>query len=234
MSLETLGAVAATALALLLVAAAALAGTRRWWSVLGTEPDERTMALPGDELVATAPLVSTRAIDIDAPVETAWAWLIQIGQDRGGFYSHAWLENLVGCRMRNAERVVPAWQHRGMGDEVPMHPRMPPLRVADVDPPRTLVLLGGPPTDDAPSGPGDPARDRRDATSWAFHLRARGSDACRLLVRTRTDWRPGWGRTVVWRGIIDPGHLVMERAMLRGIARRAARGGGPGGDPDDA
>ena len=25
-----------------------------------------------------------------------------IGQDRGGFYSYEWPENLAGCRMRNA------------------------------------------------------------------------------------------------------------------------------------
>ena len=36
---------------------------------------------------------------IQAPVEQAWPWLAQLGQDRGGFYSYEWLENLAGCEM---------------------------------------------------------------------------------------------------------------------------------------
>ena len=47
----------------------------------------------------------THAITIRAPVEEVWPWLAQIGQDRGGFYSYEWLENLAGCEMRNADRV---------------------------------------------------------------------------------------------------------------------------------
>jgi hypothetical protein len=43
---------------------------------------------------------AARAVTIDAPVEDVWPWLAQIGQDRAGFYSYEWLENLAGCRMR--------------------------------------------------------------------------------------------------------------------------------------
>ena len=64
-------------------------------------------ALPGDGLVLEPAIESTRAIIIRAPVEEVWPWLAQIGQDRGGFYSYEWLENLAGCRMRNADRVHP-------------------------------------------------------------------------------------------------------------------------------
>ena len=42
-----------------------------------------------------------------APVETVWPWIAQIGQDRGAFYSYAWLENLAGCRLRNADHIHP-------------------------------------------------------------------------------------------------------------------------------
>ena len=233
-------AVAAGLAAAALLAAAVVYGTRRWWAGAGATADERTRSFPGDELVPGAPLVTTRAIDVAAPAPVAWAWLVQVGQDRGGFYSLTWLENLVGCRMRNADRIVPEWQHRAVGDAVALHPRTPPLRIAAIEAPRTLVLLGStegasaadgdaarapasPPAiagDDG--GSGTAARAGRTRTSWAFVIDPRGPAACRLIVRTRTDWRPGLLNAALWRGIVDPGHFVMERAMLRGVARRAA------------
>jgi hypothetical protein len=58
-------------------------------------------SLPGDELVAGAKLKATHAITINAPAADIWPWLVQMGQNRGGFYSYTWLENLVGCHIRN-------------------------------------------------------------------------------------------------------------------------------------
>jgi hypothetical protein len=70
------------------------------------------MALPGDDLVAEPAEQITRAVTIDAEPDAVWPWIIQIGADRGGFYSHEWLENLFGLGIRNSEVVVLAWQHR--------------------------------------------------------------------------------------------------------------------------
>jgi len=72
-------------------------------------PAETKRALPGDELVPEPRIQITHAVTIAAPVERVWPWLAQIGQDRGGFYSYEWLENLAGCEMRNADRVHPEW-----------------------------------------------------------------------------------------------------------------------------
>ena len=60
---------------------------------------------------------TTRALTIDAPVEMVWPWLVQIGEDRGGFYSYSWLERAAGHDIHNAEhdspRVAehPRWRH---------------------------------------------------------------------------------------------------------------------------
>ena len=62
----------------------------------------------------------------------------------GGFYSYDLLENLVGCDIQSAERVVPEWQSIEVGDEVHLHPEVG-LIVAVVEPGRALVLLGGVP-----------------------------------------------------------------------------------------
>jgi hypothetical protein len=63
---------------------------------------------PGDELVPHPTWGWTHAVEIDAPVEEVWPWVAQLGVDRGGFYSYSWLENLVGCGVRNAETIHPA------------------------------------------------------------------------------------------------------------------------------
>lgn len=36
--------------------------------------------------------------------------LVQIGQGRGGLYSYERLENLGGCDMHNADRIIPEYQ----------------------------------------------------------------------------------------------------------------------------
>ena len=74
------------------VAMVALWELRRWALRWGTTPKERTRIWQGDELSPYAIEISTRAVTIAAPLETVWSWLVQIGQDRAGFYSYTWLE----------------------------------------------------------------------------------------------------------------------------------------------
>jgi hypothetical protein len=91
---------------------------RPWLTRWGATDDEIARDLPGDELVDARGPRTTRAITIDAPPETVWAWLAQIGEDRAGFYSYSWLERLAGCRMHNAWSVHEEWQHREAGETV--------------------------------------------------------------------------------------------------------------------
>lgn len=51
------------------------------------------MLLPGDALVADPAIQTTEAVYIDAPVAAVWPWLVQMGQDRGGFYGCEGLKN---------------------------------------------------------------------------------------------------------------------------------------------
>ena len=59
------------------------------------------MTLSGDEAIVNPGLRQTRAVQVDAPPHAGWPWVAQTGQDRGGFYSYTWLENLAGCQMTN-------------------------------------------------------------------------------------------------------------------------------------
>ncbi|HXH97061.1 MAG TPA: hypothetical protein VNH40_07605, partial [Gaiellaceae bacterium] len=45
----------------------------------GAGRDEAAGHLPGDELLADATVVSTRAITIAAPTSAVWPWLAQMG-----------------------------------------------------------------------------------------------------------------------------------------------------------
>ena len=116
----------------LLGAAAALGyqfAAKPWMRGWGATPAEKGRALPGDDLTPKPRIQITQAVTVAAPVEQVWPWLAQIGQDRGGFYSYEWLENLAGCEMRNADRIHPEWQQREVGEPVPLHPATPGLPV---------------------------------------------------------------------------------------------------------
>lgn len=177
----------------------------RW----GATDDEVDGSLPGDDLISGADLTATRAISVRASAGGVWPWIAQLGQGRGGFYSYDFLENLFGCRMHSAERVIAEWQEIGVGDKVNLAPEVP-LTVVVVEPGRALVLRGGVPIRDAPA-PYD--------STWAFVLRDHSDGATRLVVRERyryTDW---WARLV-----IEPTSVVsflMTQKMLRSIRDHA-------------
>lgn len=94
------------------------AKVRPWLYSWGADPDEVTATLPGDELIEVTTPRTTRAVMIEAPAEAVWPWLVQIGEDRGGFYSYSLLERAVGADIHNADAVHPEWQGLQVGDTV--------------------------------------------------------------------------------------------------------------------
>jgi hypothetical protein len=80
----------------------------------------------------------TRAITIRAPASAVWRWVVQIGQDRAGFYSNTWLENLTGADIHNADAIHPEWA--AAEDRRPCPPGPPgSLRRLRLDPLDALV-----------------------------------------------------------------------------------------------
>ena len=100
---------------------------RPWFMHWGAIATEQQMALAGDSFIPANTVVSTRAITIHAPAARVWSWLVQLGQERGGFYSYDWLENLFMAKMHNANHIVPEWQQPQVGDRVAMMAN-PPYR----------------------------------------------------------------------------------------------------------
>lgn len=87
-----------------------------WIANWGSTALEQQMALPGDDLIPHDGGQSTLAVTIDAPAEAVWQWLVQVGQDRAGFYTYTWLENLIGADIHNTNEIRPEWQHLAIGD----------------------------------------------------------------------------------------------------------------------
>lgn len=173
--------------------------------------------LPGDERVPEAQWSWTHGIELDATPDEVWPWVAQLGADRGGFYSYQWLENLAGCEVRNAERIHDEWQTR-LGSELSLHPKAPPLRVVEVDPPRCFIAEGEP----------DPEAIAKNEpwahATWAFVLEPLGDSRCRLISRFRTSCSDDLPtRLMQGPSFVEPVGFAMDRRMLLGIKERVDR-----------
>ncbi len=112
---------------------------RDWHLTWGATAEEAAGPLPGDDLIADPDIQSTRAIAIDAPPSAVWPWLVQMGSGRGGAYTYDWIENLLGLRMRSADRVHPEWQDLKVGDVLYSPKEGPGMRAELIEPERVLA-----------------------------------------------------------------------------------------------
>jgi len=190
-----------------------LRGARNHWGI-----DEQTASRihPGDELVPEPLWGWTHGIEIDADADDVWPWVAQIGADRGGFYSYQWLENLAGCRLRNAETIHPEWAVRE-GDRLLLHPKMPPLPVVRVIKGRAFVAFA--PPDERAHATGKPWV----AASWLFFVETLGPGKCRLISRYRVSTSDDAAtRLAFGPALIEPIGFAMDRRMLLGVKERVA------------
>lgn len=192
---------------------------RPWHERWGATDEEVRMRLPGDDLVAEPAQQCTRAIAIDARPEDVWTWVVQLGADRGGFYSYDWLENLFGLGIHSANEIVPEWQDRQVGDLVcATADGSGGWYVMEVRPNEALVLKVANLPAGRPLG-----RDELLGWEfvWTFVLVPQPDGTTRLLVRERV----GFGRRITRLAMapVGPVSFLMTRPMLRGIKARVER-----------
>jgi hypothetical protein len=182
---------------------------RPWQRDWGSTAAEQAMPLPGDAFAGARERAGDRAIVIDAPADRVWPWLLQLGEDRAGFYSYTSLENLFGLHIVNAESIHPEWQSLAAGDFVRA---VPPgwlgglfgdrigWEVDHVDPTRHVLAL----------------------RYWIFRLESIEDTSSRLHIRTHAGDAPLPIAPLLLLSF-EPAHFIMERAMLKGIKERAER-----------
>jgi hypothetical protein len=172
----------------------------------GATPDEVARVLPGDELLATADIVSTRAVTINAPPNAVWPWLVQMGSGRGGAYTYDWIENLFGLGMHSAIEILPHFQDVNVGDELQLGPNRPKMRVEVMETERVFTV-----------------RFEDGTWVWIFALFP-DHKATRLVSRNRIATPNALLPTRLFNLLfMEPGSLVMERKMLLEIKKRAER-----------
>jgi hypothetical protein len=181
----------------------------RW----GATGQESGGPLPGDDLIADPGLTATRAITVCAPASGVWPWIAQLGQGRGGFYSYDFLENLAGCDVHSADRIVPEWQDVMAGDQVRLAPQAN-IAVAYLERGRSLVLRGG-----IPMGTPRPVTTSRGPSCSKTGQRGQRGCSCAKDMRTR-----GHGRLLAEP--IEAVSFVMSRKMLGGVRDRAEHAAG--------
>ena len=166
----------------------------------GATDEETSTRLPGDELLEHADGISTRAIDIDAPPTAVWPWLAQMGPaPRGGAYTYDWIENLLGLDMHSVDRVLSEFQHPEVGDTLGLGSNR--MRLELVEPGHVLAW-----------------RSEDGNWVWTFVLEEHDGTT-RLISRNR--FRLPTLAARIGMLPMEPGSLVMERRMLRGIKERA-------------
>lgn len=192
------------------LAVAYMAVIRPWMLSWGSTEEERDRPLPGDDLVADPTHITTRALTIQASSREIWSWLVQMGQDRAGFYTHNWVEKLLMSGIPNLREIHPEWQELKVGDIMrtnreiqPGHPLGWP--VAIVEPDRALVVR----SKSLPLG------------TYAFVLDPLDPQATRLIVRDRAVWR--WWQYPFLLFVYEPLHAYMETGLLQGVKKRAEK-----------
>lgn len=195
------------ALALAVAAAAYAVIIRPWMLAWGATGAERRGPLPGDDVVPDAHYVTTRAVTIDARPMAIWPWLVQMGQDRAGFYTHNWVERLLRSGIPDTHELHPEWQALEVGalmrtnHDIGGKPMGWPVATVDRD--RALVVR----SKNLPLG------------TYAFVLRPIDANHTRLIVRDRAAWKRSEVPFAVL--VYEPLHAYMEAGLIGGIKQRA-------------
>ena len=165
--------------------------------------------------------VYSHGIQINAPVEYVWPWIVQMGKSRGGFYSYEALENLIGLEIYNADKILEEYQHPKVGEIIPFGPDSGyPLAI--VKPNEALVIetcenLKQKTLFD----PKDGYPEKYLHISWLWYVEPLGPQSSRFISRNRVDFNDGMVNKFKFSILAEPMVFAMDRKMCLGIKKRA-------------
>jgi hypothetical protein len=190
----------------------------RW----GATDDELRRPYPGAELVPGGARGGTMATTIDAPPAAVWPWLVQMGCDRGGWYSWDRLDNRGAP---SANRIHPEWQEVAVGERLLSSPSGKTwFQIAALEQERFLALRA---SFDLRGRPFDPAGERPCDYSdsvWCFLLEETPDHGTRLIVSGYADARPRLLQAVANFLFWEPSHWIMQTRQFANLRRRAESG----------
>ena len=102
--------------------------------------EEKSMTLPGDEIIQNFKARVTYAIDIKSSPQFIFPWIKQMGCQRGGWYSYDKLDN---GGQPSAREIIQKFQEVKINDFFPARPNDPPgsgFKVSGIKENEYLVL----------------------------------------------------------------------------------------------
>jgi hypothetical protein len=174
----------------------------------GATAEEVSRYMAGDELQNDPEFNATRAVEIDAPPEQVWPWIVQIGYSKGGFYGFDKLDNGGNP---SADYIIPECQDLKVGDSIAAGEYKGQLfyfmEVVEMEPDKSMLWVFV-------------ATPWKDAT-WSWGLYRTDDNRTRLVSRLRKEYAFETIQDYFGWPLLDVVEILMMRTTLLGIKRRA-------------
>ncbi|HAE21116.1 MAG TPA: hypothetical protein DCG47_02175 [Spirochaetaceae bacterium] len=180
----------------------------------GARSSETAARMAGDEYAGKGAASYTQGIDIDAPPERVWKWLVQIGYKRAGWYNIDIVNRLADPEYfhdgkASALRIIPEFQNPREGDKIYLVPALG-MTIAKAEVPRLLVLVA------------EPDKLGGNNVAWTFSVEPLPKGRSRLLARFRIRMGDDFGSRAAASFMNDlAGATIQQPAMLWGLKLRA-------------
>ncbi|MHA2121444.1 MAG: hypothetical protein ACW990_09605 [Promethearchaeota archaeon] len=173
---------------------------RDWQMNWGANDEEIKRYMIGDELLVEPEFNTTRVVEINAPPEKVWPWIVQMGMGRGGFYNFDMLDN---AGKPSADSIIPEYQDLKVGDLI-----LGLLQVQEIKPNTSILwrFLEG-------------AGGWENAT-WSWGLYETKNHNTRLVSRLRQKYNSDSLLELCMYGFQEIFEIFMMRTSLLGIKHR--------------
>ncbi|UCC79835.1 MAG: hypothetical protein JSW64_00340 [Candidatus Zixiibacteriota bacterium] len=173
---------------------------RDWQLNWGAADEEIGRYMAGDELHEDPNFNATRAVEIEAPPEEIWPWIVQMGYKRGGFYAFDKLDN---AGIPSADSIIPEYQDVKAGDSLTFY------QVVKMVPNESALWIFH-------RGMGGWAN-----ATWSWGLYKIDDEHTKLVSRLRQDFSRENLREKIMFAMVEGTEIFMMRTCLLGIKHRA-------------